>query len=151
MVSGKDVIGWRCTSRLRKKSSGIECPARTIRETELHTAVVKAVNQVMERKDELLSEARKRLEEEKKVAGSQVERMAKLDDELENLQRQLLKKANAKQGIDELIDKIDAVREEKQKILLESATNTGTLQQIDELEAFFNEHADGVKEYMMKV
>ena len=101
----------------------------------------------MERKDELLSEARKRLEKEKEVAGSQVERMTKLDDELEDLQRQLLKKANAKQGIDELIDKIDAVRDEKQKILLESATNTGTLQQIDELEAFFNEHADGVKGY----
>ena len=147
LISGKDVIVWRCTSRLRKKSSGIECPARTIRETELHAAVVKAVNQVMERKDELLSEARKRLEKEKEVAGSQVERMTKLDDELEDLQRQLLKKANAKQGIDELIDKIDAVRDEKQKILLESATNTGTLQQIDELEAFFNEHADGVKEY----
>ena len=39
------------------------------------------------------------------------------------------------------------VREEKQKILLESATNTGTLQQIDELETFIKENADGVKEY----
>ena len=54
-------------------------------------------------------------------------------------------------GVYNPFDKIDAVREEKQKILLESATNTGTIQQIDELEAFFNEHADGVSRSMMKV
>ena len=147
LVHDEDVIVWRCTSRLRKKSSGIECPARTLKETELHAAVIKAVNQVMENKYELLKEARERIEKENKIRGSHIELMAELERKLEDLQRQLLKKANAKQGFNELVDKIDEVREEKQKILLEKATNTGTLQQIKEIEKFFDENAEGVKDY----
>ena len=58
-----------------------------------------------------------------------------------------MKKANAKGGIDELLDEIDTVREDKQKLLLENAANTSTLQQLDEFEAFFKEHPAGVTEY----
>lgn len=35
---------WRCISRVQKKKSGIDCPARTAREKDLHEAVVIAVN-----------------------------------------------------------------------------------------------------------
>ena len=111
--------------------------------------MVMAVNQVIERKDTLLPAVRKRLES-KNCGGkenSNNKKMAELDARLESLQRELLKKANAKSGINELLDEIDAVREYKQKLLLENAANTSTLQQLDEFEAFFKEHPAGVTEY----
>ena len=146
---GVDRPMWRCASRLRKKTSGIDCPARTISETALHAAVVMAVNQAIEQKDTLLPAVRKRLES-KSCGGkenSNNKKMAELDARLETLQRELLKRANAKGGIDELLDEIDTVREDKQKLLLENAANTSTLQQLDEFEAFFKEHPAGVTEY----
>lgn len=136
-------------SRLRKKTSGIDCPARTISETDLHAAVVMAVNQLIERKDELLPAVKKRLEcsTGQNEKSGQDKRMAELDASLETLQCELLKRANAKGSIYELLDEIDAVREDKQKLLLENAANTSTLQLLDEFEAFFKEHPAGVTEY----
>ena len=48
-----------------------------------------------------------------------------IDEQLEALQKELLKKANAKQGFEELADEIDALREEKQDLLVEEANRTG--------------------------
>ena len=48
-----------------------------------------------------------------------------IDEQLEALQKELLKKANAKQGFEELADKIDALREEKQDLLVEEANRAG--------------------------
>lgn len=45
---------WWCVSRILKKSSGIDCPARAIREEELHTAVVTAINDTWTQKDRIL-------------------------------------------------------------------------------------------------
>jgi hypothetical protein len=48
-----------------------------------------------------------------------------IDEQLEALQKELLKKANAKQGFEELADEIDALREEKQDLLVEEANRAG--------------------------
>jgi len=48
-----------------------------------------------------------------------------IDEQLEALQKELLKKANAKQGFEELVDEIDALREEKQDLLVEEANRAG--------------------------
>ena len=47
-------MSWRCVSRLEKKKSGIDCPARTIFEKDMHAAVVTSLNQMIEQKDEFL-------------------------------------------------------------------------------------------------
>jgi hypothetical protein len=39
---------------LERKKSGIDCPSRTIFETDLQAAVVTAFNQMIEQKDEFL-------------------------------------------------------------------------------------------------
>lgn len=48
-------IVWRCVSRVEKKKSGIDCPARTLREEDLQAAVVTAVNDAWSRKDSVLA------------------------------------------------------------------------------------------------
>ena len=52
---------WRCVSRVLKKSSGIDCPARTIHEEVLQAAVVTAVNDAWSRKDAILPELRENI------------------------------------------------------------------------------------------
>ena len=66
---------------------------------------------------------------------------------MEALQKELLKKANAKQGFEELADEIDALREEKQDLLIEEANRAGLKQRLDELEAFLTEQATEVPDY----
>ena len=69
------------------------------------------------------------------------------EKEAEELQKELLKKANAKQGFEELADEIDALREEKQALLLEDANRTAMKQRLDELETFLDEQQEPVTDY----
>ena len=70
-----------------------------------------------------------------------------IDTRLEALQKELLKKANAKQGFEELADEIDALREEKQDLLVEDANRAAMKQRLDELEEFLDEHQEPVTDY----
>lgn len=78
---------------------------------------------------------------------SAVKKKILIDEQLEALQKELLKKANAKQGFEELADEIDALREEKQDLLVEEANRAGMKQRLDELEAFLAEQTTEVTDY----
>lgn len=144
-LKGKNVPVWRCVSRLERKKSGIDCPARTLFETDLHAAVVKALNQMIEQKDEFLPGMRMAVE--MALAQSNGPRVAEIDARLEALQKELLKKANAKQGFDELADEIEDLRTDKEALLLEDANRQGVKQRLDELEAFLGEQQEPVTDY----
>ena len=144
-LKGEHVPVWRCVSRLEKRKSGIDYPSRTIYETDLHAAVVTAFNQMIEQKDEFLPGMR--LAVELALGQSNSPRVAEIDTRLEALQKELLKKANAKQGFDELADEIDALREEKQDLLVEDANRAAMKQRLDELEAFLDERQEPVTDY----
>ena len=144
-LKGENVPVWRCVSRLEKKKSGIDCPARTIFEKDMHAAVVTALNQMIEQKDELLPGMRMAVE--MALAQSNGPRVAEIDARLEALQKDLLKKANAKQGFEDLADEIDELREEKQALLLEDANRTAMKQRLEELEAFLDERQEPVTDY----
>ena len=144
-LKGKNVPVWRCVSRLEKKKSGIDCPARTLFETDLHAAVVRAFNQMIEQKDEFLPGMR--LAVDRALAQSNRPRVAGIDARLEALQKDLLKKANAKKGFDDLAEEIETLRSEKETLLMEDANRVGMQQRLDELEAFLEEHQEPVTDY----
>lgn len=144
-LKGKNVPVWRCVSRLERKKSGIDCPSRTIFETDLQAAVVTAFNQMIEQKDEFLPGMR--LAMDRAMAQSNSPRVAEIDAKLETLQKELLKKANAKQGFDDLAEDIESLRSEKEALLLEDANRRGELDKLDELEAFLDEHQEPVTDY----
>ena len=73
--------------------------------------------------------------------------MAEIDTRLEALQKELLKKANAKQGFEELADETDVLRKEKQALLLENANRTAARQRLEDLEAFLDEQQEPVTDY----
>ena len=144
LPSGKTIV-WRCVSRLHKKTSGIDCPARTVTETDLHKVIVSAVNQTLCEKDAFLPALKAGVK--RVISNSNSGLVAEIDAKLEALQRELLKKANARQGFDSLADQIEELREEKRQLLLEDATNEGAMQKVRELEEFIDSQDGPITEY----
>ena len=126
VLRGEHVPVWRCVSRLLKKKLGTDCPSRTIFEKDLHAKVVKAVNQLIEQKDELLPVFKANVE--RALGSSNSAAVAEVDEKLLTIQKELLKKADARQGYDDLAEQIEALRDEKQRLLLEDA-NSASLRQ----------------------
>jgi hypothetical protein len=100
---------------------------------------------MIEQKDEFLPGMR--LAVERALAQSNGPRVAKIDARLEALQKDLLKKANAKLGFDDLAEEIELLRDEKEALLLEDANRKGVKDRLDELEAFLDEHQEPVTDY----
>lgn len=144
LPSGKTIV-WRCVSRLRKKTSGIDCPARTVTEADLHKVIVTAVNQALDERDSFLPALKESVGRALSSTNSGL--VAEVDAKLEKLQKELLKKANAKQAFDSIADQIEDLREEKRQLLLEDATNEGVMQKVRELEEFIDSQGGPVTEY----
>ncbi len=140
---GKHSIVWRCVSRVEHGPSC--CDAPTVQETELQNAVIKAMNQALGGKDEML----KVLEENIAMVFALEDEttMESIDAKLEELQKELLKRANARQDYDDLADEIDHLRELKQDVMVESAEREGLKQRIAEMQQFLAEQTESIEEY----
>ena len=145
LIRGEHLPVWRCVSRLEKKKSGIDCPSRTFFEADLQAAVVKAFNQAIAMKDEFLPGMQ--LAVERALGSSNALRVAEIDTRLEALQKELIKKANAKQDLSELADELEMLRDEKQALLLEDANRKAAKERFDELEAFLEGQQTAVTVY----
>ena len=153
-IRGEKIPVWRCISRIEKRKANVDCPSRTIYEKDMHAAVVTTFNQLIAQKDEFLPGMKLAMERAMQTSNSP--RVTEIDERLEALQKELLKKANAKQGFEELADEIDSLREEKQDLLVEEANRAGMKQEanragmkqrMDELEALLAEKTTEVTEY----
>ena len=145
VLKGEHVPVWRCVSRLLHHKLGTDCPSRTIFEKDLHVAVVKAVNQLIGQKDELLPAFKANVE--KIVSCTNSAEIAALDEKMLGLQKELLKKADARQDYDDITDQIDAIRDEKQRLLLEDAEKEGARQQMKMIGEFLDGQQEKVEEY----
>ncbi|MCC8046636.1 MAG: site-specific recombinase [Clostridiales bacterium] len=63
------------------------------------------------------------------------------------MQKELLKKANARQAYDDIADKIEELRRKKQELLLEDANDEGSRQRVEEMEKMLDEMGTAVMEY----
>ena len=88
-----------------------------------------------------------RLAVDRALAQSNRPRVAEIDTRLEALQKDLLKKANAKKEFDDLAEEIEMLRSEKEALLLEDANRQGVKQRLNELEAFLEEQQEPVTDY----
>ena len=85
------------------------CDAPTVQELELQSAVVKAINMALGGKDDMFAVLEANiamviaLEDETSVES--------IDAKLDELQQELLKRANARQDYEDLADEIDSLRE----------------------------------------
>ena len=77
---------WRCACRLNRKKSKIDCPSRTLYESDLHAAVIQAINQVIAQKDDLLPGLKTAIE--KALGSGNGTRVAEIDAQLEDLEKE---------------------------------------------------------------
>ncbi len=140
---GKRSIVWRCVSRVEHGPSS--CDAPTILETELQAAVVKVINLVLGDRDRMMSVLQENI---KTVLGQEDESAVDgIDARLDELQKELLNRANAQKDYGDIADEINRLRELKQNTLVESARREGLKQRITELMEFLSEQTGEVEEY----
>lgn len=136
---------WRCVSRVLKKSSGIDCPARTIREEILQAAAVTAINAAWARKDSVLPILKENIRAV--IAGDTEAQLAEVDSEIKHLQTELLSVGNDQSRIDEIGDSIISLREERQAILSDAAARQGLRDRVNDLVSFLDEQTEAITEY----
>ena len=136
---------WRCVSRVLKKSSGIDCPARTIKEEVLQAAVVTAVNDAWSRKESILPELRENIRSVLEEDTDQ--KIAKVDAAVKQKQAELLDAGRDQEKIDEIGDAIMQLREERQQILTQAAMRKDVKDRIEDLATFLDEQTQAVTEY----
>lgn len=124
---------WRCVTRI--ESGPKACGADTVQETELQEAVIKAINSILARKSTAIAVLQENIEE---VLTQENSPTKDVDGQLEELQKQLLLKANKNEQYDSLVEEIYKLREEKQKILSDKAEMKGLKQSIYNMKAFLN-------------
>ena len=140
---GKHSIVWRCVSRVEHGPSC--CDAPTVQETDLQNAVVKAINLALGGKDEMLVALEENITTVFALGddGS----IESINAKLEELQNELLKRANAKKDYNDLVDEIDRLCELKQDAMVENAVREGLKQRIAEMQQFLAEQTDEIDEY----
>lgn len=140
---GKRSFVWRCVTRVEHGPE--RCDGPTVQEKELQEAVIKAINMALGGKDDMLVALEQNiasvlvLEDE----GS----MESINVKLEELQKELLKRANAKKDYNDLADEIDRLRELKQNAMAENAEREGLKQRIAEMQEFLAEQTEQIEEY----
>ena len=70
-----------------------------------------------------------------------------IDTRLEELQKELLNVANAKENYDSIVDEIYRLREAKQNAQVEGAEREGMKQRISEMQQFLAEQTQDITEY----
>ena len=142
---GRKKVVWRCVSRLHKKDTEVNCPARTVTETDLHEVVVRAVNEVFTRQEELLPPLRASIARalERNNNGP----VAELDARIADLEQEILKRNRARQDYDDLGREVIRLREEKYQLQLEDAEKEGMRKKLSELEEMMAEIGGQVTEY----
>lgn len=140
---GKTSVVWRCVSRVEHGPSC--CDAPTIQETELQNAVVRAINMALGGREEMLAA----LEENIAMvfALEDENSMESIDFKLEKLQKELLKRANARQDYNDIADEIDHLRELKQEAMIENAEREGLKQRITDMQQFLSKQTKQIEKY----
>ncbi len=144
-IRGRKIIVWRCASRLHKKDNNVNCPARTVKETELQEAVTKAVNEVYAGQDGYLPQLWANIE--KVLLDDNSGHTAEIDAKIETLRQEMLIKANARQDYEELGKELIRLRDEKYRLQLEDAVKKNTRKRMEEFENYMKGLKGKVEEY----
>ena len=140
---GKKYTVWRCCTRVTHGPEA--CEARTIRETDLQDAVVEAINQLISENSELKEMIKENIE--KAITGDESSRIETVDKEMLEVQEELLKVANAKKDYTDLADRVEELRNKKEKILLDMAEEKNEQSSLKELEEFLDNQELEIESY----
>ena len=140
---GKRSIVWSCCTRVEHGPGA--CNADAIHESELQNLVVRAINMALGQKDTMYDVLQRNVEAV--LTGTDGISLDEIDARLEELQKELLNVANAKENYDSIVDEIYRLREAKQNAQVEGAEREGMKQRISEMQQFLAEQTQDITEY----
>ncbi len=142
--SGKKRFVWRCISRVLKKNSGIDCPARTIEET-FHNAVVTSLNDAFAQKNTVIPLLKQNIEAV--INDDLEEKIRNIDEKLADLQMELINVSDDENAVEKLGAEIVNRLEERQDILTMAAERKDLQLRMQELIDFLDGQSFALTEY----
>lgn len=136
-------IVWRCISRL--EPTGQECHARTVNETVLENIVVQAINRLLGDKSTYQAQLQQNIA--KVIRDAQKSKIDGINEQLIELQKELIKKANNKEAYDEIAEQIFKLREQQQQCTIDTATRDAEIKRINDLQDFIREQSSNLTEF----
>ena len=120
---------------------------RTINETVLENVVVQTINTLLGDKSTYQTQLQQNIA---KVSRSAQQNTADgIDERLQELQKELLKKANNKEAYDEIADEIFKLQEQREKCTVDTAARDAQIARINELQDF-PAHLEAFDETLVK-
>ena len=129
---GVKSIVWRCCSRL--ENTGHACRSRTVNEILLENIALEAINRVLCRKTDFLETLQANIAQVVRQ-GDTISPEA-IDERLQELQKELLKKANQKDDYDAITDEILRLRDMRKQSEVDSVVRDERMKQIADLQDF---------------
>lgn len=140
-------IVWRCISRLEHTDH--VCRSRTVNELLLQEIVLKAINQTLGNKEKLIKTLQQNIAAA--VRQSNATSAESIDERLNELQHELLKKAHKKEEYDTVADEIFRLRDIKSQSDSDSVARDEKLSRITDLQDFIASQPTEVTEFDEKL
>ena len=138
-------IVWRCISRLEPGSADTNCTNRTVNELLLQEVTVTAINQILTERGTFLKQLQANIA--KAVVSADTLSPDGIQARLEELQTELLKLATSNADYDKVGDEIHRLRDQKQKMQLESANRDELKKRMADMSAFLKKQSAALAEY----
>lgn len=123
----------------------MNCTNRTVNELLLQDVTVKAINQILTERKAFLKKLQENIA--KAVVGADTLSPDGIQARLEELQKELIKKANNKQDYDAIADEILRLREQKEQSEVDNHHWEETMNRIKELQDFIAKQKTDITEF----
>ena len=134
---GVKSIVWRCISKL--EPTGLECHARTINGLDLQEIVLTALNELLGDKSKYQQQLQQNIASV--IRASAAITTDGIDEQLMELQKELLEKANNKEAYDEIADHIFKLREQRENCTVDTAARDAQIARINDLQDFIKQQS----------
>ena len=123
----------------------VPCENRTVNELLLQEITVKAINQILTKRKVFLKQLQANIA--KAVVSADTLSPDGIQARLEELQKELIKKANNKQDYDAIADEIFRLRDQKEQSAVDSHQREEALNRIKELQDFIAQQKTDITEF----
>ncbi len=127
------------------ENTGLFCTASTILEDTLKEKIVEAINVAVSGKNSFLAILKKNIETV--LSEDLDETTADIDKRLEELQTELIQKANSKETYDNIVNEIYRLRDLRQETLSRNALRQDKRDRIAEMTDFLNTQTSDIAEF----
>jgi len=127
------------------ENTGLFCTASTILEDTFKEKIVEAINVAVSGKNSFLAILKKNIETV--LSEDLDESTADIDKRLEELQTELIQKANSKESYDNIVNEIYRLRDLRQETLSRNALRQDKRDRIAEMTDFLNMQTGGITEF----